>query len=249
MTRIVWRRHLIGTMLLLLGALALFEVTDLDLRLQDRLFLSAPHQWLINAKEPIGRLFFYTGIKVLLVVAGVGLLLAYLLSFRMASLRAYRRRMLLMVAAMSLVPLVIAGLKNATNVYFPSQLERYGGDKPYVKVFSRFPPGYQQTRRGYGYPAGHASGGFSIMALYFVFRTRRGSMLGLGTGLAVGWAMGGYQMAKGAHFLSHTVVTMLAAWLIILVIYRVVGDDAGSSRERASVSEQGDREILCKSES
>lgn len=249
MTRIVWRRHLVGTVLLLLGALALFEVTDLDLRLQDRLFLSGSNRWLIDAKEPIGRLLFYSGIKVLLVVIGVGFALVYLMSFSIAALRNYRRQMLLMVAAMSVVPLVIAGLKNATNVYFPSQLERYGGDKPYVKVFARFPPGNEQARRGYGYPAGHASGGFSLMALYFVFSTRRGSLLGLGTGLAVGWAMGGYQMAKGAHFLSHTVVTMLAAWLIILVIYRVIGDDAGSSRERASVSEQGDREILCKSES
>jgi membrane-associated PAP2 superfamily phosphatase len=34
--------------------------------------------------------------------------------------------------------------------------------------------------------------------------------------------MGGYQMLKGAHYLSHTVVTMLLAWIVLLVWRRVV---------------------------
>jgi hypothetical protein len=34
----------------------------------------------------------------------------------------------------------------------------------------------------------------------------------------VGWAMGFYQMLKGAHFLSHTFVTMSIAWIWILFI-------------------------------
>lgn len=242
MTQLAWRRHLVGTVLLLLLVLVFFDATDLDIQLQDRLFLSGPNRWIIDAKEPIGRLFFYSGIKVLLVVFGIGLLLAYCMSFSFAGLRNYRRRTLLMVAALSLVPLVIAGLKNVTNVYFPSQLERYGGNKPYVKVFARYPQGYQQTRKGYGYPAGHASGGFSLMMLYFVFRSKRASLLGLGTGLVVGWAMGGYQMAKGAHFLSHTVITMLGAWLIILVIYRLIGDDPPPRIDW--FPEQGAREAL-----
>lgn len=35
----------------------------------------------------------------------------------------------------------------------------------------------------------------------------------------------GNQMAKGAHFLSYTVITMLGAWLMILIIYRLIGGE------------------------
>lgn len=222
MTRAVWKCNLAATTLALLATLVLFECTELDLVVQDALY-RGNHQWLVNPHDPWGHLFFYTGIKALLIIAGAGMAVAFMASFRLKGLRPYRRRLLLMVAAMSLVPLAISGLKNATNVYFPSQIERYGGTKPYVKVFSRYPPGYHQKGRGRGYPAGHASGGFSLMMLYFVFRSRAARGWGLGAGLAAGWWMGGYQMAKGAHFLSHTVVTMLAAWWMILIIYRVAG--------------------------
>ncbi|MPN56951.1 hypothetical protein SDC9_204644 [bioreactor metagenome] len=107
-------------------------------------------------------------------------------------------------------------------MYWPDQLERYGGDKPYVKVFESYPEGYHPTKRGYGFPAGHASGGFALLSLWFAFETRRGRLLGLSAGLALGWTMGLYQMAKGAHFLSHTLVTMFGAWLMILLIHRLV---------------------------
>jgi membrane-associated PAP2 superfamily phosphatase len=34
--------------------------------------------------------------------------------------------------------------------------------------------------------------------------------------------MGGYQMLKGAHYLSHTLTTMLVAWIILLLWRRVL---------------------------
>ncbi len=33
--------------------------------------------------------------------------------------------------------------------------------------------------------------------------------------MATGWTMGGYKMAIGDHFLSHTVTTMILAMLIV----------------------------------
>ena len=37
-----------------------------------------------------------------------------------------------------------------------------------------------------------------------------------------GWSTGTYKILIGDHFLSHTVVTMLLAWLIILTIVGLV---------------------------
>ncbi len=56
------------------------------------------------------------------------------------------------------------------------------------------------------------------MGLGLLFNTRRGRWLGFAAGMACGWTMGIYQMLKGAHFLSHTVTTMLLAILIIQII-------------------------------
>lgn len=50
-------------------------------------------------------------------------------------------------------------------------------------------------------------------------RWRRGAIL---LGLAVGWWMGGYQMLKGAHYLSHTLFTMTLAWVVMLGWSRVL---------------------------
>jgi membrane-associated PAP2 superfamily phosphatase len=207
---------------MLAGVLILFERTALDMAVQDWFFQGQPHQWMVNAKNPTGRMLFYTGPKVLLAVFGGILLLIWAGSFRFNNLRPYRAKALFLVLSLAVVPSVISVLKSTTNVYWPDQLERYGGDKPYVKVFESYPESYHQTKRGYGFPAGHASGGFALMSLWFVFETRRGKALGLSTGLALGWIMGLYQMAKGAHFLSHTLVTMLGAWLMILILYRAV---------------------------
>ncbi|KAB7890023.1 PAP2 family protein, partial [Poseidonibacter ostreae] len=40
--------------------------------------------------------------------------------------------------------------------------------------------------------------------------------------LTVGWSMGTYKMLIGDHFLSHTIITMLIAWLLVLIIYKII---------------------------
>ena len=60
------------------------------------------------------------------------------------------------------------------------------------------------------------------MALFFLFKTPINQRKGLVCGLVVGWSMGTYKMLLGDHFLSHTIITMLMAWLIILLIVKSV---------------------------
>ena len=61
-----------------------------------------------------------------------------------------------------------------------------------------------------------------IIGLLAVRRTRRWRHGILALGLGLGWWMGGYQMLKGAHYLSHTVTTMLVAWLVVLLWRRAL---------------------------
>lgn len=218
-----WRRQVLFWGLILGTTIVLLEGSGLDLWVQDRLVNMETGQWMVDGRDPLFRLLFYTGVKGGLIAFGVMNLALYGLSFgpkRKGALiqPALRKGCLMVVLALIIVPVTIAELKAVTHVYCPAQIERYGGDKPYVGLFERYPASCQSCTSGRCFPAGHASGGFALMVLYHVFEKRRHKIFGLAIGLGLGWVMGGYQMMKGAHFLSHTVVSMLLSWILILCI-------------------------------
>lgn len=211
----------------ILGALAVvlgvFEFTNLDLWLQDRFYDVATGLWLVDEKAPVGRALFYNGPKALVWLVGVTALTLALGPARWRERWQLERRGLwLSVLVIATVP-VLAGLgKKYTNMFCPSEIRRYGGDVAYVKLCEPTPPDDVPPRRGGCFPAGHASGGFALMGLLAVRSTRRWRRGAILFGLALGWWMGGYQMLKGAHYLSHTIVTMLVAWLVVLAWQRAL---------------------------
>ena len=62
--------------------------------------------------------------------------------------------------------------------------------------------------------------------LFFCCSGRRAGFSALFITAGIGWIMGLYQMMRGEHFLSHTVVSMLLAWqinlLLVLLVDRVL---------------------------
>jgi membrane-associated PAP2 superfamily phosphatase len=204
--------------LLLAGVLAVAERTDLDLAVQDRLYDFQARRWLVDRKKPLPRAVLYTGVKGLVIGVGVASVVGLLASWRSPRLRPARLALLRTALAIILVPAVIAAVKNLSNVYTPAQIHRYGGSKPRVKPFQPPPAGVKPGRPGKGFPAAHASAGFSLMILYYVLPTRRWRRIGLAAGIVLGWTTGLSQTATGQHFLSHTVVTWIVAWMLIQVI-------------------------------
>ena len=208
---------------LLAATIALFEFTSIDLALQDRFFDFAGGRWRVDATNPVWRWGFYNGPKAVIITIGLALA-ALVLGPQSWRERLDFGRGDLVVAFLTLasVPALIGIGKNVTNVFCPSEIRRYGGDVPYVALCSAYPENDRPVKRGHCFPAGHASGGFALFGLAWLRRTRRGWWCGLALGLGAGWAMGLYQMLKGAHYLSHTVVTMMVAWILVLAWRRVV---------------------------
>jgi membrane-associated PAP2 superfamily phosphatase len=200
--------------------LAVFELTNLDIQIQDHFFNWNTNTWLVDTDNLLLATVFYTGPKYLLVTFGTACLICFALSFKMQNLKKYRRFSLLMFMALSIIPAAIGFLKSISNVYYPSKIERYGGNKPYVKVFEKYPAGFKQNSKSRGWPAGHASGGFAMMMLYFAL-PKKYRYFGLLVAIYIGWHMGLYQMLKGAHYLSHTVITMSLSWILILAIHKI----------------------------
>jgi len=207
----------------LAGFLGLLEATSLDLWVQDHFYDFARGRWMVDAADPLGRLLFYDGPKILIMLTALGLLGLVLGPARWRE-RWRLERHGLGIALLTLITVpALAGLgKEVTNIFCPAQIRRYGGDAPYVKLCGEYPAGDRPEQRGHCFPAGHASGGFALLGLAGLRRTRAWWRGGIALGLGAGWLMGGYQMLKGAHYLSHTVATMLLAWVVLLGWRRVV---------------------------
>ncbi len=207
---------LVLPLLALAAVIALFEFTTLDLTIQDWFFDFERGRWLVDRDGAWGRAIFYNGPKIAVWLVGLtALALALGRSAWRDRWQFSRRGLWVLVLTLATLP-ALAGLgKNFTNVHCPSEIRRYGGSTAYVALCASFPADDIPATRGHCFPAGHASGGFALMALALLRPSRRWFRTGIFAGLALGWWMGGYQMLKGAHYLSHTLVTMTLAWIVI----------------------------------
>lgn len=136
-------------------------------------------------------------------------------------LRKLRRPAAYFVLAVVLSTAIVGLLKTLTNVDCPWDLAEFGGRFPFVELFANRPDG---LRHGNCFPAAHASSGYALLALYFVFRERNGPLakLGLGAGVISGLIFGIAQQSRGAHFVSHDVWSAFLVWMISLTVYAFV---------------------------
>ena len=209
-----------GIGLALLTAILIGEYyTDIDLSIQNLMFDFEKQEWLISPTEHKELSFiFYKGIKIIMGLVGLGLLAELLLSIKYKQLRKDTCSVTIMLLSLIFVPLIVAGAKYFTNVYCPRQLEIYNGRFPFVRILESYPKGFEQTVDGRCFPAGHATTGFSFMALFYCFKKTKYRWLGLGIGLFLGWTTAIYQMLRGQHFLSHSLFTMVASFLVITAL-------------------------------
>ena len=204
--------------LLFLGLILLVEsFTRLDVWLQKLWFDSVTHDWLITGESHQQyRWIFYGGAKkaisIFAGVCGAGLLAGLLKQ----QWRGLIFPCLLLLFSMAVVPATASSGKKYTNIYCPKEITEFGGPFEYQHVLECRRPENVNKKLGRCFPAAHASGGFALMALYFCLPHKR--WLGLSIGLAAGWIMGNYQMLRGDHFFSHTLTTMILAWLLILLV-------------------------------
>jgi membrane-associated PAP2 superfamily phosphatase len=228
--------HFTRRFLLPLGLLALVlwwhDRTGFDFWIQDAFYLGDQARWIVQKSAKLPRFLFYHGPKIGLIILGCWYLLSLSLPdrFRSRSWVSCRPRIQLiyLLLCLGLFPASIGLLKKTTGLHCPSELVRYGGQHEFRRLFSHRPPGHGDL--GHCFPAGHASGGFALLSLYQVSRGASRRRLSLALALGAGWAMGLYQMLTGAHFLSHTVVTMLLAFLFTSTLALALGRLSDSKR-------------------
>lgn len=215
-------KQIFATLSVLVAVFFLFELTSIDIFVQNYFYDEVANRWLLShEKGSLLDMLFYTGIKKIIIIFGVLILSLYLYSFKASSqaLKEYRRGLLIVLLSMAVVPFVIGVLKSLSNVPCPCDIKYFGGEFPYIRVLDVMP--VDIIKKFKCYPAGHASGGFALMSLFFLFKEQRNRVIALVFALFVGWSMGIYKMLIGHHYLSHTVITMILAWLLILIIRKI----------------------------
>jgi len=215
-------REIVLTFLLLILSIIFFGLSNIDIAIQDTFFDSTTQQWIVDRDLQPYKFIFYDGIKKLLIIIGVLFLIILTFFRKNPTVQAYKKGLLIVVLSAILVPVVAGGLKKATNMPCPKNEIHYGGVYPSTKVWESYPKTFNQPSSIKCFPAGHASGGFALLSLFFLFRRRRNKILAIVGALTVGWSMGLYKMLIGDHFFSHTFITMIIAWLIILVLYKFI---------------------------
>ena len=212
---------IIANLALILLVLWAAQSTNIDVFLQNYFFDFTAKTWLIDAHEPVKKFIFYKFPKILFGVAILALLLALLIGLYKKNNYCEKNfsKIMLIFLGLALIPLIAGNIKKFTNIYCPSQLEIYSGQHEYVKIFDKYQK--PQEKKGECYPAGHAITGFALFILFFAAEKKRNKIIGLFAAIILGWALGLYQMLKGAHFLSDTLVAMLLCFLLAAIIAKI----------------------------
>lgn len=207
-------------------AAMVLELSGMDIWLQDLVFDFRDGAWVVDQRDPLGRVLFYTGPKVLLIAFGCSLMALIVGPCRWRQWwqslgwLTTRARITAALLCAGSIPITVAVLKATSGVFCPSELARYGGSAAHRRPYSAEVCG---ESRGRCWPAGHASGGFALLSLLVLAGNRRRRVQAVYMGTVAGWGMGLYQSLKGAHFPSHTLVTFAISLCLVAAFQAALG--------------------------
>jgi len=216
------KKNIIFTLSALIISIILFESTNLDIRLEDHFYNFNVHKWILDRNQAVFKFFLYDGIKALFIVFIIIVIGSLAFLRHNSKVKEYKTGLIIVALSTILIPLTVGVLKAKTNTPCPRNITRYHGRYPYVTFLGAYPVTFKQTCKIKCFPAGHASGGFALMSLFFLFKRKRNRIVALTCAVGVGWSTGFYKMLIGDHFLSHTIDSMILAWLVILLITLLV---------------------------
>lgn len=211
----------LSTLILFLSIL-FFGLSGTDIWVEKHFYNPLTHQWIVDTNNPVLKFIFYDGIKRLLIILNVMVIIGLIAAWKKPFLVPYKRGLVIVVLSSIFVPLLVSSLKAVTNIPCPKSLEIFDGTYPHTCVWEKYPSDFCQKQKQKCWPAGHASGGFALLSLIFLFRTRKAKIGAVALAMAIGWSMGLYKMVIGDHFLSHTFITMIMAWFIISIIVAIL---------------------------
>ena len=215
---------------LLIGLVTLigWDATGLDLPIS-RLFGTAAgfalrDHWLTEGVLHNGARWLAWGVAIVLVI-GIWRPLPFA---RRLSRRERVAWVVTTLACVILIPL----LKQVSLTSCPWSLAEFGGTARHV---SHWLVGQADGGPGRCFPAGHATAAFCFLPGYFVLRRAApaAARAWLLATLTAGAVLGGVQVVRGAHYVSHSLWTAWWCWALTVVMLQAMRDRT-SPRDAAS---------------
>ena len=157
----------------------------------------------------------HTGLKYLSVAVWFALLLWWIGLRRQTTRQPLRRAIGFTLIVSLLASLTVSSLRALSAHSCPWELSLFGGTADYFRFFDAVPlnPGSGRCA-----PSGHAASGFVWLTGYIALRDvdRQAARYALAFSLLLGILTGLTQLARGAHFLSHVLLT---AWICFTVAW------------------------------
>jgi membrane-associated PAP2 superfamily phosphatase len=209
----------LGIPLLLMALLLLLDPSGLDFAIE-RLFYQ-PGLGFIGKHSFWLEDILHDRAKQLVIVFGVLAIIGFVISLLPTRFRVWRRSLGFLVLALAVSTSIVTPLKALTAVHCPWSLSEFGGTETFTPLLSKRAA---TESPGRCWPGGHASSGFSLLALFFLLRDKRprSARVALVFALGLGAVFSLGRMMQGAHFLSHNLWTLLFDWTICLLCYRWV---------------------------
>lgn len=205
------------TFFLIFITIYIFEYQNIDLLIQNNFYNTITQTWILDKNNDLLlKYFFYDGAKAFIILIASISLAIIILSFFSIKYLNYRKKAIIIILGLALTPAVVGLLKKSTNIACPNQLTIYNGTKDYIKIFDKKLKNMKDCNC---FPAGHASGGFALIILSILGRTKKEEYKILYITICFGFIIGFYKMLIGDHFLSHTIVSMLIAFIIKDILF------------------------------
>lgn len=200
--------------------LTLIHYTSIDLKFQSLFFIPETKLWLVSRDNLVLKFWFYKFPKIIIITYGVILIIwAAKLNLLKQNIE-LQKKLFFLILALVIVPLTVATLKHYSPIYCPNHISEFGGGHIFISPLEIFNYEIFFNNTGKCSPAGHASGGFALISLYFVMYAKSKKIYALIFSLIMGSVMGLYQIAKGTHYLSDTIITLAIAYLVCITLER-----------------------------
>ncbi|AHF69336.1 MULTISPECIES: phosphatase PAP2 family protein [Pseudomonas] len=197
--------------------LMLLELTTLDMSLARLVYDPQAGDFIGRHSHFLEDILHDRAKQVVIGLAVVSMLI-FAASFKVGRLMPWRRELGCLVLSMALSTGFVTPVKVITSVQCPWSLTEFGGKETYSELLASRP---ETDKPGRCWPGGHAATGFTLFALFFIFRDRKPRLAkaGLVLALSLGSIFSIGRMLQGAHFFSHNVWTAVFCWLICLGAY------------------------------
>lgn len=216
--------------LLFLAGIAWCDLYNMDFLIEDLLFDYTTGRWRHGDTWWANQLL-HDGGRTLIKLTAAGAFICWVGSFFWVYWRPWRRRVAYILLVIGLCTGIVAVGQLISPLPCPYDLARYNGVLAHISLWDAY---FSDQSFGHCFPGKHASGGFSLLMLYYLFRDRGMglALLGLGVGLLAGSLFSVAQMARGAHFFSHNWWSMGIDWSVATLLYAI------SFRRQFQVAEQ-----------